>query len=68
MTTPARPAPPGCQTEGTTMDEFAPQHEPPEECPECGTEEFKLDSHADFITHVAPAWRCTGCKWGTRAY
>jgi DNA modification methylase len=40
----------------------------PDACPECGTADFDYDpAHSDGCSSH-PAWLCTGCKWGTRAY
>jgi hypothetical protein len=42
--------------------------EPPDECPECGTTTFDYDPAYSDGCSSAPAWLCTGCKWGIRAY
>jgi hypothetical protein len=40
----------------------------PDACPECGTTVFDYDPAYSDGCSSHPAWLCTGCKWGTRAY
>ncbi|NUP47267.1 MAG: hypothetical protein HOW97_08130 [Catenulispora sp.] len=40
----------------------------PSTCPECGSTTFDYDPAYNDGCSSAPAWLCTGCKWGMRAY